>query len=64
MAKIVLSCEFVRGPAWSAQGLISRAAAAMAQAAAAGKLGLIDVVFVTAYGQHTITTFRVYEAKA
>jgi hypothetical protein len=33
-------------------------------AADTGRLGLIDVVFETAYGQVTTTTFRVYEAKA
>lgn len=60
----VLSCEFVQGPQWSAQGLMSRAAEALAIAAADGRLGLVDVKFTTAYGQDTVTTFRVYEAKA
>ena len=63
-SKVVLSCEFVSGPQWSSQGLLSRASEALAEAAATGKMGLIDVKFTTAYGQLTTTTFRVYEAKA
>jgi len=63
-SKTVLSCEFISGPQWSPQGLRSRAGEAMKIAADTGRLGLIDVVFETAYGQVTTTTFRVYEAKA
>ena len=62
--KMVLSCEFVRGPKWSAQGMMSRAGEALLIASETGTGGLIDVHFITAYGQDTVTTFRVYEAKA
>ena len=62
--KMVLSCEFVAGPQWSAQGLRSRASEALAISARTGKIGLINVEFTTAYGQVTTTTFKVYEAKA
>lgn len=64
VSKVVLSCELVRGPKWSPQGLMSRAAKALSIASKTGKTGLIDVKFTTAYGQDTVTTFWVYEAKA